>query len=342
MSEQSANHLWNIFNSFDISAFEKLDKELQDDTTRADEKLHFQDSEHCTCGGTLVYDDGMYVCSDCFVICTDKKIPFSHDILGVNSCNTSTHMGHSSNPLLPKASLGTTISKRATYGSYSMIYKCQSWQSMPYDERSKWTVFSELERNGLRAGISKRIIDDSKQLYSSVCHCMTRGANRRGLKAACLMFACKKNKVARSGAEISAIMGITKQELSRGSKIFLEIMNKSRSKNMPTIECSDASDYIKRYCSKAQVPTHIVSLCQDVIRIAKEKGLTHQYTPPSIASASILLVCNVLKIPINKKDLALSCNLSDVTITKCHRGLFKYRSYLFTPETQRKYCINFW
>jgi len=109
-----------------------------------------------------------------------------------------------------------------------------------------------------------------------------------------------------------------------------------------TVKTTNAGDFMERFCSSLNMAPEIIQLCIRVADAATDLGIVDENTPPSIASGCIFLVIQVMpsiKNSISKKSISLSCNISEVTIGKCLKKLFPYRTYLFTKEDIDRFGI---
>ena len=180
---------------------------------------------------------------------------------------------------------------------------------------------------------------------------ISRGSNRNGLIAACIYVSCKRNNVPRSVKEVAAMFDLTVPELTKGAKRLHEIMNMCRkqihhttanTEHSTTVKTTGAADFIDRFCSSLELTPDIIDLCRHVANTATELGIVDENTPPSVASGCIFLVAQMiscLKCTVTKKNISTACNISEVTIGKCYKKLYPYRSYLFTEEHAAKYDI---
>jgi transcription initiation factor TFIIB len=215
-----------------------------------------------------------------------------------------------------------------------MIRKYHMWNSMNYKERSLYSIFDNITLHAANHGIPQSIIDEAKVLYKKLSEAkISRGDNRSGLIASSIYMACKSNKVPRSTKEIAKIFNLKATTMTRGCKKFQDIMNMNLTSTCPT-------DFIKRFSSKFNIPNEIKELCKYVVEKADELNIVSENTPPSMAASSLYL-CNVIcDLGITKKDLANSCEISQVTLTKCYKKLYAYRGYLFPKEAILKYNIK--
>ena len=242
-----------------------------------------------------------------------------------------TRCGMPTNALLPESSYGSSVSFRNNE-SYEMkkIRNYHGWNAMPYKERSLYNVFDTITVKAVNHGINSCIIEEAKIFYKKIAEAkISRGANRKGLIAACIFKACKVKNVPRSHKEIAEIFSVPITNMTRGCKKFDDIMNLNKDNTKSSnLHGSNSMDYIQRFCSKLNIGPNILEICKHVCNKAEEYNLVSENTPPSIASGSIYMVCNLLDISISKKDISLICGISEVTISKCYKKLLNYHNHL--------------
>lgn len=315
MSLNDSNELWNIFKKQPIS------QEHNNDLCFSCKSLNIEITEK------------EIICKDCGVInnnLIDHNAEwrwYSHDD---SKSVDPTRCGMPTNELLPQSSWGSTISFNFNE-SFEMkkVRTKHGWQAMPYRERSLYNVFMNIQHIALDNGITQIIIEEAKVLYKNISEAkISRGANRKGIIAACIYKACKLKGVPRSHKEIATIFNIDIKHMTRGCKKFDEIMNTVKNKDSVNMIGSNSLDYINRFCSKLKLTTELSDICKHVCQKAEESGLVSENTPPSIAAGSIYLICNLLNINISKYDISEICKISEVTISKCYKTLLTKHTLL--------------
>ena len=207
---------------------------------------------------------------------------------------------------------------------------------LPYKERSLYNVFSEIQQKVKKL---EYLIVLFKMLKICIKFCDTkisRGNNREGLKASCVYMACKKNKVPRSAKEIAEIFKNKVSDMTKGCKLFLEIMNLNENKPKYNVKTSSASDYIERYCSNLNLSNEICEICKKTAQKATEYSIVEDNTPPSIAAGTIYMICNLYSMSITKKNVSKACKISEVTISKCFKKMNKYKKHLVDNIPKKK------
>ena len=250
---------WDIFNSFDIDNNYKLndnDNDNDNDNTTLNindntklnvhtnntklkniDNINDRNSDvkkvddlenicyNCDNKVKFIYDSGAYYCGTCGTFI--KKIlnqKYQYNDFYDDNNHNPCRVGSGTNILLPKSSLGSIISNKNKNYNYNKMAKYNSWNAMPYKERSQWKIFTLITEVCNKHKLPKIIIEDSKIYYKHISeNVISRGTNRKGLIAACVYNSFKKQKVPRSCKEIAEIFNIELKDMTKGCKNFNEI-----------------------------------------------------------------------------------------------------------------------
>lgn len=91
----------------------------------------------------------------------------------------------------------------------------------------------------------------------------------------------------------------------------------------------DSVKYLHRFCSILGLDDRVYEICKNIlIKIEVEKHL-ERHNPLSRTASVIYYVVEKLDLKINKFSIVQTCEISDVTITKCYHKIAKYKN-LFT------------
>ena len=294
---------------------------------------------------TLVYDDGAYFCHVCgefneIRINQEQEWRYYGD--SDSKSSDPTRVGMPMNSLMPESSLGTVISNKGNKSlEYDKMRQYHSWNTMPYKERSLYKVYERLQVKAIKAGIPPFIIENAKAMYKDLSEAqISRGSNRRGLMASCIYISCKMEGVPRSAKEVADIYNLKVNEMTRGCKKFLEIMNLTKSRKNYAMNSSTPLNFIKRFASKLNLPDDIYYLCEAVAYMTTRLDIVDENTPPSIAAGSIFLVTTLCNLNITKKQISTACKISEVTISKCYKKLNNYKRKLLPKTAIIKYEIK--
>lgn len=240
------------------------------------------------------------------------------------------------NPLLPQSTLGTTMN------CYGMVKKLHDWSSMPYRERMLNNVLKEIRQKCRDGNIMKCIEEDAEIMFKNISECkhqsgknkgryiIMRGSNRRSLIAACVFFACKRRNKARTHHEIAKIFGLRYTDITKGCKNFLKYME-MRKMNLK-FSYSSPVHFVERYCRKLHIKNSCAEMAQRIANNTIRLNLASDHTPPSIATASIMLMAELQGLSITKRSVANKFNVSEVTITKAYRKMLSRAELLLCDE----------
>lgn len=328
--------IWNCFNDFNSHSVENEENtqnisELEGEKD-CDDLLNEHFCVDCK-SSNLLYEDGGLSCGSCGVK-QPKKLSHDAEYRFYGSTDTRSsnpeRVGMPTSQLLPEASMGSLIQQRHFDNSaMKRMVQYNSWNQMPYKERSLYKICCRITNRSSRAGLPPIIIDRAKELYSIVKEVnISRGDNRDGLIAACVWFACKDIGVPRSSKEVAEIFDIKLQDMTKGIKFFRENWRLASNSDHISNESSNPLNYIERYCSPLPVNINVKHLAEFIAVKAILENYVDDNTAPSIAAGSIFLACQVLGNNISKKQVAESCKTSEVTISKCFKKLNDYRKNL--------------
>ncbi len=236
------------------------------------------------------------------------------------------------NNLLPQSSKGTIILSNSN-SNYNMrrTQKVHSWSAMTYKERCLNNIFQDISLRSLNGCILGNVTKVAHEYYKIVSELyIARGVMRKGLIAACLFMACKKQGVPRTCQEIAEIFQISDKWVTRGNKKFTELWNLAGKEHISYKDDCQSNDYLARFCSKLYQDSDILlNKARIISNICKEKSILSQNTPVSIAAASIYMATLLLDIDnkILKTDIAEVAKTSQVTIGKCYKEMQKYSEF---------------
>ena len=282
---------------------------------------------------SFVIDDGVIICKICYheyggII--DSNPEWHHYSNDDHQTSDPTRCGMAINPLLIESSYGTTMA--FSHNNYfNHLKQLNSWQSMPYNERSLKKVFDLLSQYGANHGLTLNIVEFSHKLFSEVSdqqnndEKISRGDNRDGLISACLFYACKEFDVSRSPQEIAKICHINPTDVSKGIKLFSELMNKQF--NIAK-SITKYSDFIQRYCNALGLDQKIVSHITNIAQKVDTLNILTKNTPQAMACGCIFFVTTMYNIKISKALIAEKCKISVPTISKAYERLLPFTQQL--------------
>ncbi len=281
----------------------------------------------CSCGSTeTIIEDTMQICKKCCAVLgrvIDNTAEWRYYGADDNRDGDPSRCGLPTNSLLPKSSLGSMIggSKRDNI-DIKRIRMYQLWNSMPYDERTLWSVFEKLTSNTVNNGIPQKVIDDAKVLYKKASEKkISRGDNKEGLIASCIYHSCLINNVPRSSKEIASMFNISPVVLNRGNSRFQTLLKINVSSCGP-------EDFISRFGSKLSMKMDDIDKCKKLVSFLEKHEIMSDNSPTSSAAGILYYYSVSENLGYTKKQLSNACNVSEVTIVKNFKIICKYKEFI--------------
>lgn len=249
-----------------------------------------------------------------------------------NKLVNPTRCGLATNTLFPGSSLSSFISMDNNSFVMQQIRKYHMWNSMPYRERSLYNVTDLINTKATNCGILPSVIEDAKNMFKQISEeKISRGDNRQGLIASSIYMSCRKHNTPRSAKEIANMFNLSREVMTKGCKRFHEIMRYD-------MKTTTAEHFVRRFCSNLNC-SDIEEICIHIIDRVNELEIIQESSPPSITSSIIYMICMYMDKNISKKEISISCEISEVTISKCYKKLHEYRGVILPSDFIFKYTI---
>lgn len=278
------------------------------------------------------YKSGTYVCLMCGLTKKEKIIDASDETVNYqnddNNYNKKTPRSMYINSLYPKSSLSTIISGN------SKLSKMNQWNNIPYNEKVLMEI-SELFRNKCsKFNVPNNIINETILMFKNIDEMkkingakeIHRGKVREGLLSACLYYSFKKENVIRTPMEISEIMNLEIMEVTRGCKLYLNIINENEDIN----DIAKPSDFLIRFGSKLNISYMVLNRIGNIMAEIMKLNILTKCTPLSIVTGTIYFTLHHLKINLTIKEISEICKVSEVTINKIFKILNKFKTHLMS------------
>jgi len=340
------NNQRKIWDKFDEEILENPQEKL---------KCLYRDSNVCEkgacdlCNGKLSYmANGFLVCSNnkCGTIYTDvleHGAEWRYYGADDNNIRDPTRCGMPINPLLKESSYGCKVScwGQTTY-EMKKIKRYTEWQSMPYKEKSQYDEFQRIKMMSKISGIPKIMVDEALRQHKKISEMKTfRGCNRDGIIAASVYIACRIHNYPRTAKEIATIFRLDNSDSTRGCKNAMHLLNnweRSMVGNDKTKLCkTNPTSFIERYCSRLNINKEITKLCLFVALNIQIKNIIPENTPHSVAAGIVYFVSQSCNLNITKQDVNTCSEISEVTINKCYKKLYKIKDQLIPSVILQKY-----
>lgn len=284
----------------------------------------------CKCGGVKVLNrENLPTCTGCGIVesmCVDTSPEWTS---GVSESGVSSDPSRCGNLIADQDlfssawGVGTVIN---TYHktSYAMrrMARINFHTAMNHRDRALFHAYQDIERAATILGLTATIIKNAKVLYRKFNKdTLTRGAVRTGIKANCVLFACKIEKFPRTTKEIADAFSIPSKDISRTSNMIKEALTDGTTTNT---KVTRPSDIVSRLLNEfGTVDGRTRMKCVKVCKSLENCVPLMSKTPNSIASAVIL---HVLGENTDKTEVCKKCNISAPTLVKIENIVKQYIS----------------
>ena len=274
------------------------------------------------CSGTkIISPEGLPTCSECGLVddrFIDDTAEWTSGMTDDGKVNDPSRCGNPNpNPELFSQNWGkgTVIStqRSSTYENKRMA-KINFHMSMNHKDRSLFHAYKDIDEacNTLPDSILK----DAKMMYKKFNNIkLTRGAVRLGIKANCVLYACRLAQFPRTTKEIAEMFGIQSKDISRTTQMFQDTIAGKTEKNYVT----KAFDVMNRLLNSFEVTRDERFRCNKMCNATEDCVDLMSKTPNSVASAIIHIV---LGSKVTKVEMCEKCSVSIPTLNKIE-GIIK-------------------
>ena len=319
---------------FEWNAFKEAKQEYNVPATITPKKINKNEfaCEHCD-GQQNVDQHGFRVCISCGIV-DDSNISdepewingFGEDGAGVDK----SRCGAPQDLELFSSQWGnSTILKTFGKQSYAQrkLARIAFHQSMNHRDRALFHAYKSFDAAAEdKLKLPTSVIRSAKVMYRKFNgEKLTRGAVRTGIKANCIIYACKMEKIPRTTKEVAEAFGIPSKDVSRTSELFRTTMlpETKMSDNNSTQGISRPENVISKFINlfKIENVRAFRIKCLKFSKILEECVELMGKTPVSIAGVVIFKVSDG---EISKHDIVEKCGISMPTLNKIETIINKY------------------
>jgi transcription initiation factor TFIIIB Brf1 subunit/transcription initiation factor TFIIB len=311
MDDQELDEIWLNFETF---------RKMEEKPVLKNPSTYF-----CPCGGEkMTFTDGLPVCIQCGLVdkmCIDESPEWTSGVSEGGVSSDPSRCGNlATDTELFSSHWGTgTIISAGYTASYSMrrMARINFHTSMNHKDRSLFHAYKDIDEAAkLTLELSDAIVRDAKIMYRKFTgEKLTRGAVRLGIKANCVMYACKLSNLPRTTKEIADAFCIPTKDISRTSHIFRETILSEKQKSTSTI--TRPIDVIHRLLNSFAIPqtkkNMLTIKCRKLCKHLEECVPLMGKTPTTISSVVILIIFGDIT---TKQDVCEKCGISMPTLNK--------------------------
>ena len=274
------------------------------------------------CSGVKIFSpEGLPVCSNCGLVddnFIDEAPEWTSGITDDGKVNDPSRCGNPNpNPELFSQNWGKgTIISTKGHSSYEnkRMAKINFHMSMNHRDRSLYHAYRDIDE--ACHTLPECVLKDAKMMYKKFNEeKLTRGAVRLGIKANCVLYACRLAKHPRTTREIADMFGIQSKDVSRTTQIFKDNILGKTTKNYVT----KAFDVMQRLLNSFDVKKDERLKCIKLCDLTEDCVGLMSKTPNSVASA---IIFKVIGHKVTKNEMCEKCSVSIPTLNKIE-GIIK-------------------
>ena len=276
------------------------------------------------CSGVKVITrEGLPTCSECGIVDSyfvDDSAEWTSGMTDDGKVNDPARCGNpNANPELFSQAWGkgTIISTQhsSTYENKRMA-KINFHMSMNHKDRSLFHAYRDIDE--ACHTLPDSVLKDAKILYRKFNNeKLTRGAVRLGIKANCVLYACRLAQNPRTTKEIADMFGIQSKDVSRTTDIFKENILGATKKNYVT----KSFDVMQRLLNAFEISREERLKCVKMCSSTEDCVALMSKTPNSVASAIIYIV---IGHRVTKAEMCEKCSVSIPTLNKIETIIKKH------------------
>ena len=301
--------------------FEQFRQDNQPKVVSTGNSMYF-----CECGGQKVQQSaGLPVCTSCGLIekmCIDESAEWTS---GANNDGGPVKdmarcgMPNDNELFSEQWGAGLVINSRGASYEVRRMAKISFHSSMNHKDRSLFHAYKDIELAALtKLNLPTNVVRDAKVLYKKFNgEKLTRGAVRRGIKANCVLNACRLSNIARTTAEIANAFDIPSKDISRTAFLFSETILGEANKKTDGPRITRPSDLLPKLFNDFEIDEDVKQKARikatKLARFLEPCVELMSKTPVSIASVIIVLVLGSL---VTKKSVCDICKISTPTLIK--------------------------
>ena len=283
---------------------------------------------YCKCGGIKVFgEDNIPVCTSCGV-CDKEYIEegpeWSSNVDETGQVNDGARCGAPKDTELFSEQWGasTIIDTRGASYAAKKIARLNFHMSMNHRDRALYHAYKgmeEIAKNKLK--LQDNVIRQAKIMYRKFnTEKLTRGAVRTGIKANCILAACKINGCSRTTKEVAEAFEIPTKDISRTSQLFREtILGEEPKKSAITKPINVIPRIMNKFSceNKRRLSAKANKLCEHLEECVQLMGKN----PTSVACVVVMKVLELTKQQVYE---VCSNDTSIPTLTKIENIVNKY------------------
>jgi len=184
-------------------------------------------------------------------------------------------------------------------------------------ERNLSQARIELERLAAQLDLPQHVKEQALEIYRRALESgLVRGRSIESVMAAAVYAACRNLRVPRTLDEIAKFTRAGRKDVARCYRL---LVREARVR----VPLPDASDFVPRIAGALKLKGETVKLAKEILKKAREMGLTAGKDPAGLAAAAIYIAAIKTGDIRTQKDVARAAQVTEVTVRNRYKELVK-------------------
>lgn len=139
--------------------------------------------------------------------------------------------------------------------------------------------------------------------------------------AAAILLACRKHKLSRTLDEIAKSLMVPRKKVAHNYRKLLHILGYSPPPSNPV-------NYIPKLANKLGLPAYVQTKAAEILKNAKERGLTSGKGPMGLAAAAIYVASVIMDEKRTQKEVADAAGITEVTVRNRYKEIIDHLDFI--------------
>lgn len=288
--------------------------------------------------GNIVYDEvnGEWICADSGEVISEHVIDRGPEwrAFTAEEKERRSRAGGPINIALQDSGLSTVIdwydrdasSRKLDLKRRLEFIRIRKWHSRTRIQstvnRNILQALNELERVAEQLSLPRFVREEATLIYRrAIERELIRGRAMESMVAAALYAACRIHGVPRTLDEIAKYTKSSRKDIARCYRLLVRELNLK-------IPIVDATEHAQRIASMLGLSGASAKLAVEIIRKARELGITAGRDPAGIAAAAVYIAALINDERRTQKEVAAAAGVTEVTVRNRYKELTKVLSTL--------------
>ncbi len=185
-------------------------------------------------------------------------------------------------------------------------------------ERKMVQILSKINRTVATLGLPESVLEEASRIARMIVDAkLVRGRFIDNYVAAAIYAACRFQKVNRTLDDIARKIGVPKKSAAQAYRKIYKLF-----KEKPPI--LRPQEYIPKLVSSLKLPAVVQTKAAEILKLARERGLTAGKGPIGLAAASIYCASVFLDFKKTQREIAEKANVTEVTVRNRYKEIIDY------------------